>query len=112
MTTCKRGDIVLVSFVFADEKGAKKRPALVLSSEAYHGGRQEMIVAAVTSNVDRVLAGDYRIKDWAAAGLPLPSLVTGIIRTIKQNMIVRTIGALPSPERKAFDKNLKIALSL
>lgn len=112
MTTCRRGDIVLVSFVFADEKGVKKRPALVLSAEPYHAGRQEMIVAAITSNVDRVLVGDYRIKNWQACDLPMPSIVTGIIRTIKQNMIVRTLGVLPSPERKAFDKHLKTMLSL
>ena len=112
MTTSSRGDIVLVSFVFADEKGVKKRPALVLSSEPYQSGRQEMIIAAITSNVDRMLTGDYRIKDWETAGLPLPSVITGIIRTIKQNMVVRRLGVLPSPERKAFDKNLKAVLSL
>ena len=33
MTTCKRGDLILVAFVFADEKGVKKRPALVISSK-------------------------------------------------------------------------------
>ena len=112
MTTCKRGDIVLISFVFADEKGVKKRPALVVNSDPYQSGRQELIVAAITSNVDRMLTGDYRIKMWEDAGLPLPSVITGIIRTIKQNMVVRTLGTLPSPERRAFDKNLKLVLSL
>ncbi|MEI6245171.1 MAG: type II toxin-antitoxin system PemK/MazF family toxin [Acidobacteriota bacterium] len=112
MTTCKRGDIVLVSFVFADEKGVKKRPALVLSSDAYHSGRQEVIVAAITSNVDRILVGDYTIKDWEVCDLPMPSVVTGIVRTIKQNMIVKKLGTLPSPERKSFDKHVKSSLSL
>lgn len=112
MTTCKRGDIVLVSFVFADEKGVKKRPALVLNSDEYQSGRQEVIVAAITSNVDRILVGDYKIKDWEACDLPMPSVVTGIVRTIKQNMIVRRLGTLPSPERKSFDKHLKSSLSL
>jgi len=112
MTTSKRGDIVLVSFVFADEKGSKKRPALVLSSDVYQSGRQEVIVAAITSNIDRMLVGDYRIKDWEACELPLPSVITGIIRTIKHNMIVKRLGTLPSPERKTFDKHLKTALSL
>jgi len=112
MTTCRRGDIVLVSFVFADEKGVKKRPAVVLSSEPYHSGRHEMIVAAITSNADHILTGDHRIKDWKSCGLPLPSVVTAIIRTIKQDMVAKTIGTLPSPERKAFDKNLKVVLSL
>ena len=58
MTTCKRGDIVLVRFVFADEKGAKQRPGLIVSSDRYHGGRQEAILAAMTSNVRRLLFGD------------------------------------------------------
>ena len=112
MTTCKRGDIVLVSFMIADEKGVKKRPALVLNSDEYQSGRQEVIVAAITSNIDRILVGDYKIKDWEACDLPMPSVVTGIVRTIKQNMIVRRLGTLPSPERKSFDKHLKSSLSL
>lgn len=112
MTTCRRGEIVLVSFVFADEKGVKKRPALVLSAEAYHAGRKEMIVAAMTSNIERILHGDYMIKDWKSCGLPLPSVVTAIIRTVKQDMVLRTLGTLPSPERKAFDKSLRSVLSL
>ena len=44
MTVCKRGDIVLVRFVFADESGSKLRPAVVVSSEGYHHGRQEAII--------------------------------------------------------------------
>lgn len=112
MTTCKRGDLVLVAFVFADEKGVKKRPALVISSESYHDHRQEIVVAAVTSNIDRILPGDYVIRDWAAAGLPLPSVVSGIVRTIKREMVLRRIGALPSPERRAVDRHLRASLSL
>ncbi len=112
MTTYSRGDIVLVAFVFADEKGVKKRPALVLNSDEYQAGRQEVIVAAITSNISRLLIGDYRIKDWNGSGLPLPSLLTGIVRTIKQPMVVKKLGTLPTPERKAFDKNLKTFLSL
>jgi mRNA interferase MazF len=112
MTSSKRGDIVLVSFVFADEKGVKKRPALILSAEPYQSGRQEVIVAAITSNLDRTLVGDYAVSDWASSGLPMPSVITGIIRTIKPNMIIRTLGTLPSPERRAFDKHLKMVLSL
>ena len=71
-----------------------------------------MIVAAITSNIDRILVGDYKIKDWEACDLPMPSVVTGIVRTIKQNMIVKKLGTLPSPERKSFDKHVKNSLSL
>jgi len=92
MTEHSRGDVVLVSFVFADETGIRRRPAVIVSSEAYHQGRQEAIIAAITSRTDRVLVGDHLISDWQGAGLLFPSLATGIIRTIKQNMIARKIG--------------------
>ena len=41
MTTYSRGDIVLVKFVFADEKGVKQRPGLLVSSARYHRSRRE-----------------------------------------------------------------------
>ena len=82
MTASNRGDVVLVRFVFSDESGAKLRPALVISSRDYHRARQEVIVAAITSNVARQLFGDHVVLDWQGAGLLLPSTVTGIIRTV------------------------------
>ena len=84
MTAYSRGDIVLVNFTFADESGVKRRPAIIVSSEAYNNGRDEAIIAAITSRTDRVLLGDHLIVDWQGAGLLFPSVVTGIIRTIKQ----------------------------
>ena len=58
--------------------GSKKRPALILSRENHHGGRQESVVAAITSNVRRVLPGDTKIVHWETAGLKFPSLVSGL----------------------------------
>src|SRR5438034_4113452 len=84
-----RGDIVLVSFIFSDQSGAKLRPALVVSSAAYHASRQDVVVAAITSNVRRRLVGDHRVIDWRGAGLVFPSMVTGIYRTIKGAAINR-----------------------
>jgi mRNA-degrading endonuclease toxin of MazEF toxin-antitoxin module len=63
---------VPVSFVFANEAGAKLRPALVVSATAYNRGRQELIVAAITSDVTRRLFGDHPVTDWKGAGLLFP----------------------------------------
>ena len=112
MTTYSRGDIVLVKFVFADEKGVKQRPGLLVSSARYHRSRREAILAAITSQVSRSLAGDYRLTQWKEAGLPLPSTVTGIIRTIKQDMIIRKIGALPPEELANVEAALRVSLAL
>jgi mRNA-degrading endonuclease toxin of MazEF toxin-antitoxin module len=57
MTVYSRGDIVLVGFVFSDESTKKLRPAVVISSVAYNRSRQEIIVAAITSNTRRRLFG-------------------------------------------------------
>jgi mRNA interferase MazF len=112
MTEYNRGDVVLVSFVFSDETGERWRPAVIVSSEAYHRSRQESIIAAITSRTDRILAGDHLITDWQGAGLLFPSVATGIIRTIKQSMISRRLGIMTKVDMEAIDDNLRTALSL
>ena len=71
-TEYKRGDIVLVNFVFAEEIGSKRRPVLTLSSNCYMEERQDVIVSAITSNTLRLLVGDHLMFDWEAADLLFP----------------------------------------
>jgi len=112
MTSYSRGDVVLVSFVFADETGAKQRPAVIISSDTYHQQRQEAIISAITSKVDRMLVGDYLINNWRESGLLFPSVATEITRTIKQSMIVRKLGRISQDDLKEIDKQLSIALGI
>jgi len=112
MTGYKRGDVVLVGFVFSDETGEKRRPALIVSSDAYHLSRQEAIISAITSRVEQRLAGDHLIGDWQGAGLLFPSLATGIIRTVKQNMIAKKLGTMPQSDMRAVETNLREILEL
>lgn len=103
---------MLVGFTFSDESGKKLRPAVIVSTSAYHRGRHEVVVAAITSNVKRRLLGDHLLADWEGAGLLFPSLVTGIIRTIKHTMIERKLGTLRKPDLDAFDRELRRILGL
>jgi hypothetical protein len=41
------GDVVLVPFPFTDQTASKKRPAVVVSADAYHQRRPDVIVMAV-----------------------------------------------------------------
>lgn len=107
-----RRDVVLVNFLFSEETGRKRRPVLVISSPEYNQGRQEAVVAAVTSNTRRVLPGDLLMDDWERAGLPLPSVVTGIIRTIKQGMIDRKLGRVSDKDMASVEINLRSTLGL
>ena len=111
-TTYSRGDVVLVNFLFSEETGAKRRPAVLVSSDAYQRGRWEVIASAVTSNTERILAGDSLLRDWQETGLLFPSVATGVIRTIKQGMIVRSLGSLSSRDMEAVERHLRVILDL
>ncbi len=112
MTAYSRGDVVLVGFVFADESGRKLRPAVIISSPAYRRARQEVVVAAVSSNVKRRLFGEHLIGDWKGAGLLFPSVVTGIIRTIKQTVLDRKLGSLAKSDLESVERELRRCLGL
>lgn len=108
----KLGDIILVNFGFSEETGVKKRPALIISSNTYNQNRQEVIVMAITSNIKRVLFSDSKIDKWKEAGLLYPSLVTGIIRTIKGNMIIRKLGILTHQDFQKVQRNFKESIGI
>lgn len=110
MTNYNRGDILLVKFTFSEGEGAKRRPALLLSTEDYNEHRQELIIAAITSNLERQLVGDAKINNWKEAKLLYPSSVTAIIRTIKKNTVDRKLGKLPDNDFQSVEKNLKNVL--
>ena len=112
MTAYRRGDVVLVGFVFSDESGKKLRPALVISSSAYNRGRKEVVVVAITSNVVRRLFGDHLIVDWKGAGLLFPSVATGILRTVTRGVIDRKLGVMGEADMEAVDNELRRALAL
>jgi mRNA interferase MazF len=84
----------------------------VLSTDEYNNGRQEVIVAAITSNTARILIGDYLLTNWQEAGLLYPSVVTGIFRTIKNQMIYRKLGKLSDDDMKVVEQNVRHILGL
>ena len=112
MTAYSRGEVVLVGFVFSDESGRKLRPVVVISSPAYQRARQEVVVVAISSTVRRRLFGDHAIRDWKEAGLLFPSVVTGILRTIKRTMIHRKLGSMARPDLEAVERELRRCLGL
>jgi mRNA interferase MazF len=112
MIEFSRGDVVLINFIYSDESGVKLRPAVIVSSNGYHQGRKEAVIAAITSQIDRLFVGDQLIGDWKKAGLLFPSVATGIIRTIKQEMVSRKLGSMPVTDMQAINENLHSILSL
>jgi mRNA-degrading endonuclease toxin of MazEF toxin-antitoxin module len=112
MMRYRTGDVVLIRFTFTDESRAKVRPGVVLSGDEYNQGRNEMICAAITSNVSRILPGDILVQRWQAAGLLFPSVVTGIVRTVRRSMLARKLGAMDRTDLDAYRNQLRKVLGL
>ena len=93
------GDVVLVPFPFTDQTASKKRPAVVVSADAYHQRRLDVILMAVTSQILRPAGalGEVLISDWQGAGLPKASLIKPVLATIEQRSDGAGVTAQPRP---------------
>lgn len=98
-TSYKRGDVVLVPFPFTDLTGIKQRPAVVISSDAFNDVREDVLIAAITSQVPGGLKPDEFLLPAAglsAGGLVKPSMVKLLkLVSLHQRLIVKRIGHLP-----------------
>ena len=99
MTPFRKGDVVLIPFPFTDLSTAKKRPALIVSSNWYNLKRNDVIVMAISSQIPSSISKDEYLlstKDQETAGIPKQSIIKlGKVVTINQNLIRKSLGKLP-----------------
>ena len=112
MTTYRRGDVVLLPFPYTDQSGSKRRPALILSTDAYNTRRADIIVTPITSNLSTGQPDDTPLTDWAAAGLLKPSVVKGILGTVEQTLIVRVMGTCSAADLQKVEQTFANTLGL
>jgi mRNA interferase MazF len=95
MTGYEFGDIVLVPFPFTDQSAVKRRPAVVVSSSAYHRARPDLLIMAVTSQQPSTLTvGEVQVQDWKSAGLLKPSVLKPVLTTIEPALVLKKLGRL------------------
>jgi len=105
------GDVVLVPFPFTDQSGAKKRPAVVVSSSSYNATRRDLVIMAITGQVRQPLAfGEAMIADWQATGLIKASVLKPVFTTIERSLVARTMGTLSAADTKTLRKLLAEAI--
>jgi mRNA interferase MazF len=103
MTTYNFGNIVLVPFPFTDQSTVKKRPAVVVSSDAYNRKRPDIIIMAVTSQMrSAAYFGDVAVNQWQQAGLLKPSVIKPIVTTIDKYLVIKTLGQLNKEDRESL----------
>ena len=103
----KAGTVVTAEF--QGVVSTKRRPAVVVSSEAYQRERPDAILAVVTSQISKSISPtDYILQDWQAAGLNKPSAVRIFLFTLPQSKITE-IGELSERDWTKVKTRLKIA---
>lgn len=113
--TYKRGDVLLVSFPFADLVTYKQRPALVVHGDAAANPNGDHILVAITSNVTRPGRCNVEIQqgspEFVAMGLLHDSLVVADkLNTVEPFLIKGKLGTCPVME--SVDDALRRALGL
>lgn len=99
MTDYKFGDVILVPFPFTDQSDAKKRPAIVVSSQEYNKKLPDLILMAVTSQIKPASSfGEITITQWKQSGLVKPSITKPIFTTIEKGLVLRKLGRLGSKD--------------
>ena len=112
-----RGDVVLVRFPHPSGLRGKKRPAVVVQSDAY-ASLHTVVGAEVTSNLTMVadpacLFIDVTTPDGRATGVVRDCVVSCLVLvTVYADTVVQTLGTLSPPLARRLDGCLRSALAL
>ncbi|MEK7349763.1 MAG: type II toxin-antitoxin system PemK/MazF family toxin [Nitrospirota bacterium] len=108
MTGYEFGDLLLVPFPFTDQSAVKRRPAVVVSSTAYHQTRPDLLIMAVTSQQPSTLSvGEVQVQDWRAAGLLKPSVLKPVLTTVDPALVLKKLGRLTATDQAALRQALR-----
>lgn len=114
--TCRHGDVVVLEIPFTDGSGAKRRPALVASMEAFHRTLPDVIVCPISSQPryhQHPGPGDHPLKHWRAAGLRDPSTArVSNLMAVDKSLVRRRLGTLPADDLDAVARLLRRAFGL
>ena len=114
----KRGDVVLVRFPHPSGQRGKKRPAVVVQSDAYASTIITVVVADGTKNLTMkndpaCLFIDVSTPEGKSTGLLIDSVVSGLVLdTVYADSVAQVLGGLSPTLLQQFDDCLKVGLGL
>jgi len=97
-----------VPFPFTNQTSQKKRPAVIISSMNYQQSKPDLIVMAVTSQIQPALSvGEFQVQDWQAAGLLKPSMIKPVITTLEKRLVIKKLGQLQSTDLQQLRQSIE-----
>ena len=121
MTYCRPainiGDIVLCEVTYTDYSSSKIRPVLIISTRDYDLGADDIIIAAVTSQIDPASPYKLILDDadpaFTDTGLKRKSAVDCTkILTISYTLLARRLGRLSTDQLNSVHTILRTVLDL
>ncbi len=107
----KQFDIVVVPFPYSDQLAEKRRPALVVSSNAFNKKHGLLWVVMITSATNPAKPDDIAVAANTKTGLPAASLIRpSKIATIEPERLVRVAGRIDGRAAKTVWKLLSLNL--
>lgn len=108
----KKGDIAVVKFPFLLKQGRevqKGRPALVINNSEIKKRYNDIVLAAITSQVpSEIMEMEIILEPQSSTGLIKKALLRlDFIMTIPEELISRRIGVIPRQVMRIVDDKLK-----
>src|SRR4051794_33095342 len=85
MPSYSKSEVVLIRYPFSNLAGSKRRPAVVVNAPHVS---QDMMIVPLTSKVSSLVAGEFVLADWKAAGLNVASAAKRGLYTLHQGLIL------------------------
>lgn len=109
MPSYSKNEVIVVRYPFSNLSGSKARPAIVVNDSHVS---QDVIIVPLTSKVGNLLAGEFVLADWKAAGLNVPSAVKRGLYTVHQSLVMKSIGKLSDRDAGSVESSLRDWLGL
>lgn len=93
-TMLRQRDIVLIPIPFTDLTSQKKRPAVIISSDTYNESNEDIVVVALTSNIEpREFSVILNNEDLENGVLKVTSMIrVDKIYTLNNSIVIKTFG--------------------
>ena len=104
MSSYSKNDIILVRYPFSDLSSSKVRPAVIVNAPHIS---QDIFIVPLTSKITGLLVGEFKLGDWEAAGLNVPTAIKRGLYTVHQSLVVRTVGKLSDRDAEQLKYSLR-----
>ncbi|TAN42578.1 MAG: type II toxin-antitoxin system PemK/MazF family toxin [Nitrospirae bacterium] len=106
----KQRDVVLIPIPFTDLTSQKKRPAVIVSSDSYNATHEDIVVVALTSNIEpRDFSVSVTSDDLEVGILKVPSIIrVDKIYTLNKTIVVQVFGRVTHDILRKINEHLLV----